>query len=112
MENKINFEQFEQMKLRVGKILEADRMEDTDKLIKLKVDLGEESSRQIVAGIARFYKEDELEGRQVVVVANLEPAELMGERSNGMVLCAHNEKEDECCLVEPEKDMELGTKVV
>lgn len=112
MEKKINFKKFDQVDLRVGKIIEATRMENTDKLIKLQVDLGEDTPRQIVAGIAPFYKEEELEGKQVVVVANLEPAELMGEKSNGMVLCAHNEEKEECAIIEPAGEMQLGTKVV
>lgn len=112
METKIDFEKFEEMDLRVGKIVEASRIEKSNKLIKLQVDLGEESPRQIVAGIAPFYEEEELEGKQVVVVANLEAAELMGKKSNGMVLCAHNEEKEKCSVVEPEEEMELGTQVV
>lgn len=112
MNNKIDFEKFDQVDLRVGKVVEASRIEKSNKLIKLRVDLGEESPRQIVAGIASFYEEEELEGKQVVVVANLEPTELMGEESNGMVLCAHNEEKENCSIVEPEEEMQLGTKVV
>lgn len=112
MGTKINFEKFDQVNLKIGKIIEASRIEESNKLIKLQVDLGEENPRQIVAGIAPFYEEKELEGKQVVVVANLEPAELMGEQSNGMVLCAHNEENEKCSIVEPEEEMELGTKVV
>lgn len=112
MDTKINFEKFEQVDLQVGEITEASRIEKSNKLIKLQVDLGEQSPRQIVAGIAPFYAEEGLEGKQVVVVANLEPAELMGERSNGMVLCAHNEENEKCSIVTPEEEMELGTKVL
>lgn len=112
MSQKIDFEKFEQIDLRVGKVIEAQKIEKSDKLIKLQVELGEKKPRQIIAGIAPFYEEEELEGREVIVVANLEAVELMGKKSNGMVLCAHNEEKGECCIAEPEKEIEPGTKVV
>ncbi len=87
----IDFSDFEKMDLRCGKILECDKIEKSKKLLKLKVDLGLET-RQIVSGIAAFYQPADLIGRKVAVVANLKPAKLCGELSEGMIL-ASGEKE-------------------
>ena len=68
----INYDQFKQTELKVVKILEAERVEDSDKLLRLKVALGD-SERQIIAGIGKAYEPATLVGRQIVIVANLEP---------------------------------------
>ena len=75
------------MRLVTGRVLAAERVAKSNKLLKLEVDLGTER-RQIVAGIAAQYEPEALVGRNVVVVANLKPAKLMGVESNGMVLAA------------------------
>jgi methionyl-tRNA synthetase len=75
------------LNLKVAKILEAEPVEDSDKLIKMQIDLKSEK-RQIVAGIKEFYKAKELVGRNIVVVTNLKPAKLKGIESNGMLLAA------------------------
>jgi methionyl-tRNA synthetase len=84
---KIPFEDFAKIDLRVAKILAAERVKGSRKLIKMQVDLGTET-RTLVAGIAEAYEPEALVGRSVVVVANLKPAKLMGIESNGMVLAA------------------------
>ena len=84
---RITIDAFMGIDLRVGKILAAERVEKSRKLLKLEVDLGTER-RTVVAGIAEVYEPDNLVGRSVVVVANLRPAKLMGIESNGMVLAA------------------------
>ncbi len=89
----IAFDDFTKIDLRVGTILAAEKIKKSNKLLKLSVDLGEESHRQIVAGIAKSYDSDQLIGKQVVVVANLKPAKLMGETSQGMILAANDGKE-------------------
>jgi methionyl-tRNA synthetase len=71
--------------LRTGKILEAERVKKSKKLIKLKVDIGNET-RQVLAGIAEAYEPDQLIGRTIVLVANLKPVKLMGIESQGMVI--------------------------
>lgn len=83
----INIQTFMQVDLRVGEIVTAEPIEKSKKLLKLTVDLGTER-RQVVAGIAQYYRPEELRGRKVVVVANLEPAVLMGTESQGMILAA------------------------
>ncbi|ACB40694.1 methionyl-tRNA synthetase, beta subunit [Pyrobaculum neutrophilum V24Sta] len=81
----VSIDDFKRVDLRVGKVLEAARVEGSRKLIKLVVDLGAEK-RQIVAGLAEYYKPEDLVGKYVVVVANLEPKRLMGVESQGMLL--------------------------
>jgi methionyl-tRNA synthetase len=83
----ITIEDFQKVQLRTGKVLAAERVPRSEKLIKLQVDLGSEQ-RQVVAGIGKKYEPDSLIGKTVVIVANLKPAKLMGVESQGMVLAA------------------------
>ena len=83
----IDFSLFEQVELKAGKVLEAENVKKSEKLLKLKVDVGE-GSRTIVAGIAKSYNPEDLKGKTIAVVANLKPAKLMGIESQGMVLAA------------------------
>jgi len=105
----IEFEEFKGMDLRVGKIVSASDHPKADKLYILKVDLGVLGERQIVAGIKPFYSKEELNGRNVVVIANLAPAELRGQRSEGMVLAA--DVEGKAVLLQPDKDVSPGSKI-
>jgi methionyl-tRNA synthetase len=83
----IGIEDFMKVDLRVGKIISAERVEKSEKLVKLKVDIGTET-RQVVAGIGKSYAPEELLGKTIVIVANLKPAKLMGIESQGMLLAA------------------------
>lgn len=83
----ISIDDFAKVQMRVGQILEAEKVEGSRKLIKLRVDIGTEI-RQVVAGIAEAYEPATLVNRKVVIVANLKPAKLMGVESNGMVVAA------------------------
>jgi len=85
---KISIDQFARVQLKVGKVLAAEKVPGADKLLKLVVDVGEARARTLVAGIAEAYQPEELVGRSVIVVANLEPRKLRGIESNGMVLAA------------------------
>lgn len=85
----ITIDDFKRLDLRVAKIISAERIEKSKKLLKLRVRIGEEE-RQVVAGIAHQYEPEKLVGLQVVIVANLEPATLMGEQSQGMLLAAND----------------------
>jgi methionyl-tRNA synthetase len=87
---KISYDDFMKVELRVAKVLAAERVPKSNKLIKLQVDVGSEH-RTLVAGIAEAYEPDALVGRTVVIVFNLKPAKLMGIESNGMVLAASAE---------------------
>ncbi|ACM59447.1 methionyl-tRNA synthetase [Caldicellulosiruptor bescii] len=104
----ITIDDFAKIELKVAKVLEAEKIEGADKLLKLIVDLGNEK-RQIVAGIAKHYTPDELVGKKIVVVANLKPAKLRGVESQGMLLAASIG--DELCLITPEKDIKEGARV-
>ncbi len=83
----IDFSVFEQVEIKAGKILEAENVKKSEKLLKLKVDVGD-GGRTIVAGIAKSYNPDDLTGKTIAVIANLKPAKLMGIESQGMVLAA------------------------
>ena len=105
----ITIEQFFQTELKIGTIIEAEEVPKSKKLLKLKVDLGEEKPRQIIAGIKEWYKPEDLVNTQACVVANLKPAKLMGMLSEGMLLAAKDE--DGLSLLRPEKPKKAGTKV-
>ncbi len=104
----ITYEDFKKLDLRVAKILEAERVENSEKLIKLQIDAAGEK-RQIVAGIGKFYNPEDLINKQIVVVVNLESRKLMGEESQGMLLAASNE--DQISLLMPDKEIPLGSIV-
>ncbi len=87
----IEFADFQKVDLRVGTICVAEAHPDADKLLRLEIDLGEDAPRQIVAGIAEFYKPESLLGLQVTVVANLAPRKLRGLESQGMLLAVRSE---------------------
>jgi len=107
-EHPISIDDFLKVHLRVATILEADRVPDTDKLIKLHVRLGTEE-RTIVAGIGKHYEPDTLVGRQIVVVANLEPRKLKGIVSQGMLLAAS--VGDEMALLTPMAELPDGAEI-
>ena len=88
----ITIEDFEKIDLRVVKVLACEPVKKADKLLKLKVDLGGEE-RQVISGIAKYYKPEELVGKYVVLVANLKPVKLKGELSQGMILAAADDKD-------------------
>ncbi len=98
----ITIEDFQKVKLRVGKVLEAVNVPKSKKLIKMTVDLGTET-RQVLAGVAEHYKPEELAGRYIAVVANLKPTKLMGIESQGMMLAA-SDSSGNLCFLTPEKD--------
>ncbi len=108
-DNLIEIGQFFETSLKVGIVVEAEEVPKSKKLLKLQVDLGEGSTRQVVAGIKEFYSAESLIGTQVCVVANLKPAKLMGMMSEGMLLAAKDE--DGLCLVRPEKPKKAGTPI-
>jgi len=106
----VSFETFSKLDLRVGKIVEAEDVPDSRKLIKLVVDLGPLGKRQILSGIKKWYRPEELVGKTVVVVANLKPKKMAGLLSEGMVLMAEEEGQKPTFIV-PEEEVKPGTKV-
>ena len=105
----ITYDEFDKLDLRVGKVLEAERVPKADKLLKLIVDLGFEK-RTILSGIAEYYKPEELVGKLVTVVANLAPRKIRGIESQGMLLMAGNDF-GKLYSVGPEKEIEPGSVV-
>ena len=106
----IGIEDFMKINLRVGKVVEAEKVAKADKLLKLSVDLGEENLRTIVSGIAKWYTPEDIIGKSIVVVANLKPAKLRGIMSEGMILCASDE-DDNLSIVAPITPMKTGSEV-
>jgi methionyl-tRNA synthetase len=102
----LSFEEFQKLDLRTGRVLAAEPVKKSNKLLRLKVDIGGEI-RQIVAGMQQFYQPEELIGRDVVVVTNLAPVTIFGVESNGMILAAG----DSASLLIPLKPVDPGTKI-
>ena len=96
------------MHLRTAKVIACEKVDKSDKLLLLRLQVGEEI-RQVVSGIAQYYTPEYLVGKTVVLVANLKPAKIRGVISNGMILCADNGKD--VIFVTPEKETDSG-KVV
>ncbi len=86
----ISIDEFAKIELKTAEVIQAERVEGTDKLLKLQIKIGDEM-RQIVAGIAEFYGEEELVGKMIVVITNLKPAVIRGIESNGMLLAASSD---------------------
>ncbi|MEZ7934480.1 MAG: methionine--tRNA ligase subunit beta, partial [Sulfurospirillum sp.] len=109
IESIITIDQFFETSLKIGTVLEASILEGSDRLLKLKVDLGESEPRQIVAGIREYYTPEELINTQVCVVANLKPATIKGLLSQGMLLAAKDK--EGLCLVRPERPRQTGASI-
>jgi len=105
----IGFGEFQRVDMRVGLVVEATRVEGTENLIKMSVDLGGES-RQAVAGLAKWYRPEQLVGNKYVFVANLKPARLRGVESNCMILAAEDQRGN-IVLLRPEAEIEVGSKI-
>ena len=105
----IQYDDFAKLDLRVGKIIQAEKVEKADKLLKLEIDLGFEK-RTIVSGIALHFKPEEIVGKQVVVVANLAPRKMRGIESNGMILMAENAT-GKLIFVNPDEETDAGSGV-
>jgi methionyl-tRNA synthetase len=104
----ISIEDFAKIDLRVAEVIACEKVEKTEKLLKLQIKLGEET-RTIVSGIAKHYSPEEMVGKKVIVVANLKPAKLRGIMSHGMLLAASNEDTLEVLTIE--KELPTGSRV-
>jgi methionyl-tRNA synthetase len=104
----ISYNDFSKLDFRVAEIVSAEKVENSEKLIKINVSLGIEE-RIIVAGIGKFYQPEELIGKKIIIIKNLEPREIMGIKSNGMLLAASNK--NGLSLITIDKDMPVGTKI-
>ncbi len=106
---KVSFQEFSKLDLRIGKIVKAERVPKAEKLLKLTIDIGGGETKQAVAGIAQFYKPEQLEGKQIAVITNLEPRRIFGIESEVMILAAEDEKT--VSFLEPERPVKVGSKV-
>jgi methionine--tRNA ligase beta chain len=104
----ITFEEFQKIELVTAEILKAEKVEGSEKLLKLEIDLGSEK-RQIVAGIAKFYNPEELIGKEIIIVKNLKPRKIFGLESKGMLLAAN--KNGEPILLTTDKKAGKGVLV-
>lgn len=104
----ITFDDFKKLEIRIATIIEAERVEGSEKLLKLKVDLGSEQ-RQLLAGIGKYYEPEEVIGKQIPILANLEQKTLMGLESQGMILAANEEGQP--VLLHPDKQVTNGVEI-
>jgi len=109
-DGKISIDDFMKIELRVGQVKAAEKVKGADKLLRLEVDIGTEV-RQLVAGIALAYKPEELIGRKVVIVANLQPRKLRGLESNGMIVAASVGEDGKPVLAGFLEDVPIGAKL-
>lgn len=110
----LSFDDFKKLDLRIGKIVKAEKIEGTDKLLRLEVNIGTDPStgsgqetRQIVAGIAEYYAPEALVGKEIPILANLEPRVLVGVESQGMLLAADDAGAP--VLLSPDRDVPPGS---
>ena len=110
----VQFNDWQNLDLRVGEILEIEDIEGADKLYKLIINLGTEK-RMLVSGLKDFYSKEELQNKKCIVFTNLEPKTLRGVESKGMILAAvtydEEGKEKQVKLIQPDSDIEVGSKV-
>jgi len=104
----ITFEDFKKVELKVARIISAEEVASAEKLLKFQIDLGGET-RQIVAGIKKVYASNDLIGREIVVVSNLEPRMVMGIESNGMLLAAADDNGP--VLLRPDREVPPGSNI-
>ena len=104
----IGIEDFLKVDLRIAKVISAEKVEGSEKLLKLTVSLGNEE-RTIVAGIAKYYSPEELVGKKIVIVANLKPRKIFGIESQGMLLAASDG--EKLSVIVPDRDIPEGAKL-
>ena len=104
----ITFNDFNKLDIRIGTIIEAEAVPKTEKLLKLTIDLGDEK-RTMVAGIADEYKPEDIKGKQIPILINLEPKTIQGIKSQGMILAV--DTDGKATLLHPDKEVNNGSKI-
>jgi methionine--tRNA ligase beta chain len=107
IKEQVSYEDFSKMKIVVGEIIEAEQV--GKKIIKLIIDIGDEK-RQVLAGIYHYYKPEEIKGKRVLLIANMEPKNILGYESKGMLLVAFDGQN--LSLLQPERNVKIGAKVL
>ncbi len=108
-EENVSIDDFMKIKLKVAEVIHAEKLEKSEKLLKLKVKL-DDGERQVIAGIAKYYAPEEIVGKKIVMVANLKPAKLMGQESNGMILAVEDEN-NKLNVLSVGNSVKVGTRV-
>ncbi len=103
----IGIEDFLKVDIRLARVLSAERVEGSEKLLKLKLSLGDEE-RTVMAGIAKYYKPEELEGKKILMIANLKPRKIFGIESQGMILALSDG--ENLSLIVPDRDIKEGSR--
>ncbi len=111
MDDKITFEQFKQIEIRMGKVVSCEKVENADKLLRLQVDFGD-FQRQIISGIAESFSPEEMVGKTLPFIVNLEYRKFRGEESQGMLMATGGGSADSVVLLEPSEEVEPGSEVV
>lgn len=110
-DDQVDIDLFARIKLRTATIEAVEAVPKSKKLYRIQLDVGELGKRQIVSGIAQHYTPEELVGQQIVIVANLKPAKLMGVESHGMLLAASTEGDGVLSLLTPSRPIPAGSRV-
>ena len=109
--NKINYDDFKKIEIKIGKIISVEKVEGADKLVRLEVDLGEDTPRQIISGIAPYFEDIQvLAGKKCTFVTNLEPRTIFGLESDGMIF-AVSDDDGNFSILEPNDSIATGTLV-
>jgi|688.fasta_scaffold00063_133 methionine--tRNA ligase beta chain len=111
MNDIINYADFQKLDIRMGTVISCERVEGSEKLLCIMLDVGEETPRQILSGIAKWFNPEDLVGKQVPVIINLEPRKMMGLESQGMILMADNMLEESVSLLHPQNKVPNGSVV-
>ena len=110
MSEQVTFEEFKRMDIRIAEVKSVEAHPNADKLFIIKLDVGPEGEKQTVAGLKPYYQPEELVGKKVAVLLNLEPAKMRGEVSETMMLAG--QEGDVVAVLTPEKDLAPGSKVL
>ena len=108
MSDEVSFKEFKRLDIRIGTVVEVEKVPGSDKLYKMQVDMGD-GMRQIVAGLVDWYEAEEMQGKVIVVVMNLKPAKIFGQWSYGMLLAA--EKDDKLSLLTVDREIPNGARI-
>ena len=111
MKTKIDYDDFSKIEFKIGVIKECIKHPNADRLLVFQIDVGEEKPRQIISSIAEFYKPEDVINKRVVVVTNLKKAKFRGMESNGMLMCASLDNDEDVELLTITKNFAGGTKV-
>jgi methionyl-tRNA synthetase len=109
--DQITYQDFAKVEFKVGEIKEAVKVEESDKLIRMQVDFGEDKLRTVFSGIYRWYKPEDLIGKKTVFVVNIIPRKIMGEISEAMIFGAEDEEAENMSILLLDKDIKVGSRV-